>query len=289
MATRSTRPKLVAIVGPTATGKTELAIKLAKQFNGEIIAADSRTIYKGMDVGTAKPTKAERKSIPHWGFDLVGPGDLFSAAEFQKYAKAKIKQIQSRGKLPILVGGTGFYVDCVIFDFKFRPKADAKLRQKLEKLSVEQLQALITEKSYSMPENLRNRRHLVRTIETAGQIGSRAREPKDRTVIIGLMPPANVIKHRLQGRALQNFDTVVAETQELVDKYGRATLIRTAGIPYLTALNYLDQKISKTAALEAITAAEWQYARRQRTWFKRNPYIKWFNSVEEAFSFFETI
>lgn len=288
MVAKQSQPKLLAIVGPTATGKTELAINIAKQFNGEIIAADSRTIYKDMDIGTAKPSKADQKEVAHWGLDLVEPGQAFSAAQFQKYASDKIKQIQSRDKLPILVGGTGLYIDGVVFDFKFRPKADAKLRQKLEKLSIKELQDLIEEKGYPMPENRQNRRHLVRTIETAGQVGHRNQRPKSGTLVIGLMPPSNELKQRIEQRLNRNFDLITKETRNLLTKYGRAAVAKTAGIPYLAAIDYLDGKIGKTEAKERIAAEEWQYARRQRTWFRRNPYLHWFNSAEKAFTVFKS-
>src|SRR6266404_2179467 len=108
--------KLVTIVGPTASGKSALAMKIAKKFNGEIIAADSRTIYKGMDIGTAKASSIDRQKVPHCGLDLVEPGETYSAARFKKYARAKIDEIQKRNSLPILVGGTGLYIDAVVFD-----------------------------------------------------------------------------------------------------------------------------------------------------------------------------
>jgi tRNA dimethylallyltransferase len=107
MATTAQKPELIVIVGPTASGKSELALKIAKKFNGEIIAADSRTIYIDMDIGTAKPTKSERKQVPHWGIDLIEPGETFSAYQFKQYAEEKIKEIQGHGNLPILVGARG--------------------------------------------------------------------------------------------------------------------------------------------------------------------------------------
>src|SRR5581483_4024824 len=111
---------------------SDLALKIAQKFNGEIIAADSRTIYKGMDIGTAKPSKEEQKIAPHWGLDLIEPGQAFSAYQFKAYAESKIKEIQKRGKLPILVGGTGLYIDSVLFDFGFTNSTDARQRTYLE-------------------------------------------------------------------------------------------------------------------------------------------------------------
>lgn len=121
MATAGVRFKspLVVIVGPTASGKTAAAIEFAERYNGEVICADSRTIYKGMDVGTAKPTAEEQARVPHWGIDLVEPDQAFTVADFQAYTKRKIREIQSRGNIPLLVGGSGLYVDSVLFNFTF--------------------------------------------------------------------------------------------------------------------------------------------------------------------------
>jgi tRNA dimethylallyltransferase len=127
----------VVVVGPTASGKTATALRIARELNGEIICADSRTVYKYMDIGTAKPTKEERAEIPHWGLDLVEPGQKFSAADFQRYALRKISEIRERGHLPILVGGTGLYIDGVIFDYQFG-KPQPKVRRQLEALSLDE-------------------------------------------------------------------------------------------------------------------------------------------------------
>ena len=132
-------PPLVVIAGPTASGKTGLAISVAERFNGEIICADSRTIYRGMDVGTAKPTTDDRARVPHWGVDLVDPGDRFTAADFKEYANTKIADIRNRQKIPFLVGGTGLYIDSVIFDFQFGISPDEQVRYELEQMNVEQL------------------------------------------------------------------------------------------------------------------------------------------------------
>src|SRR4051812_9831711 len=119
---------LIVIVGPTASGKTALAIEIAKLFNGEIICADSRTIYRGMDAGTAKPTTRERSIVPHWGLDLVEPGDSFSVADFKSYALNKITEIRARNHIPLLVGGSGLYVDAVLFDYQFGGRANKEIR-----------------------------------------------------------------------------------------------------------------------------------------------------------------
>ncbi|MBI2589193.1 tRNA (adenosine(37)-N6)-dimethylallyltransferase MiaA [Candidatus Saccharibacteria bacterium] len=279
----STKCQLLTIVGPTASGKSALALQIAKEFNGEIVAADSRTIYKGMDIGTAKPSAEDRRKIRHFGLDLIEPGESFNAHKFKIYAECKIADIVRRGKLPILVGGTGLYVDGVVFDFGFLPKAGARLRQQLESMSVERLQAKITQFGYKMPENRQNKRHLIRTIETQGRSGSSSPKPNVGTMIIGLKLPDGELKQRIAKRAHANFDGLVEETKTLVSQYGEPKLKKTGGIPYLTALDYLAGELNHNQAIEQIIAAEWQYARRQKTWFKRNPFIKWFSSADEAF------
>ena len=168
METRGVTPPLVVIAGPTASGKTGLAISLAERFNGEIICADSRTIYRGMDVGTAKPTANDQARVPHWGVDLVDPGDRFTAADFKEYANTKIADIRNRQKIPFLVGGTGLYIDSVIFDFQFGISPDEQVRYKLEQMSIEQLQDYCVKHNIKLPENSQNKRYIIRAIELGG-------------------------------------------------------------------------------------------------------------------------
>lgn len=276
------KSRLLVIVGPTASGKSDLALKIAQEFNGEIIAADSRTIYKGMDIGTAKPSKEEQKLVPHWGLDLIEPGEVFSAYQFKKYAESKIEDIQKRGKLPILVGGTGLYVDSVIFDFEFPESPDIHRRKELEQLSAKQLQSIIEQEKYQMPENSQNKRHLIRTVERKGLIGGKG-SLKDNTLIVGLMPTDNVLRKRIAQRAEKMFSAgTIKETEQLLDKYGEKALLKSAGIIYKICLDMIKNKFSKEEAIALFKAADWQYARRQRTWFKRNKFINWFENADEA-------
>lgn len=286
MVARGQRPKLVVIVGPTASGKSDLAMCLAKAYEGEIITADSRTVYKGMDIGTAKPSKTDQKEVPHWGLDLVSPGQRFTAHQFQKYAKSKIKDIQKRDKLPILVGGTGLYIDAVLFGFGFLPDADLDNRAKLEALSVSQLQQIIENKGHTMPINSQNKRHLIRAIETEGKTGTKNLRPMTGTIVIGIMPSDDDLKNRIDMRAEQLFtDGVVKETKKLVQEYGEKVLERSGGIVYKICLKLNNGTINLEEAKELDRMADWQYARRQRTWFKRNPHIKWFADDNQAFRF----
>ena len=286
MATTSKRPALVAIVGPTASGKSDLAMKVAKKFNGEIICADSRTIYKGMDIGTAKPSRKEQTAVPHWGLDLVEPGQRFSAAQFKKYAEEILKDIQNRGKLPILVGGTGLYIDSIIFDFSFipRPGLGKGKGKELEKMNIGQLQDMIRKLGYPMPKNFQNRRHLINTIERKGKTGSKRGHLPENILLIGLLPSDGVIKQRISKRAEEIFSSgVLDETKKLVGKYGEEKLLKTAGIVYRLCLAVLKDEMSESSAIEKFKILDWQYARRQKTWFKRNRAIKWFSNSDLAF------
>lgn len=280
METNKSKPELLVIVGPTASGKSALAMRLAKDYAGEIIAADSRTVYKGMDIGTAKPTPADQRAVPHWGLDLVSPGEQFSAARFKAYAESKITNIQARQRLPLLVGGTGLYIDSVIFNFSFTnstPQSD------LAGLSLAQLKELIKQRGYALPENFNNRRHLTRTLERAGRSGSRRRRPLAGCLLVGLMPSDKKLQTAISDRADQMFkDGILLETQMLVKRYGREAVRAMGGIVYQICLDVLDHKYETNEAIELFKKADWQYARRQRTWFRRNKFIQWFSDVEAA-------
>lgn len=283
------KPKLVAIVGPTASGKSLLAMMVATVYDGEIIAADSRTIYRGMDTATAKPDKGEQKAIPHWGLDLVEPGEIFSAYRFKDYAVKAIADIQKRGKLPIMVGGTGLYIDSVLYDFNFRPPADSKIRQQLEGRSVEELQQIIESAGYPMPANSKNKRHLIRTIETAGQQAARKPRPLPNTVVLGLLPPGETLRRNIHDRVEKMFQTgLLQETENLLQRYGEEAVI-SSGIAYRIVNDHLKGGLSVKEAKLKFEQADWQYARRQRTWFRRNKFIHWFGDPSAAFVYISKI
>ncbi len=265
--------KLVVIVGPTASGKSSAALEMAEERGGEIIAADSRTIYKGMDIGTAKPTAAERMLVPHHLIDIIEPGESFSVADFKKLANAVIEDIQSRGKLPILVGGTGLYIDAVIYDYAFR-KTDPKIRAELNKLDVKELQKRIKQAGLELPANLNNPRHLVRMLETNGQ-ASKKQSLRDNTLVLGIDWPTDVLKQRITDRVERMFTQgLEAEVKILVKKYGwDCEAMKGVGYKEWQAYFTGDQTLEETKQL--IQTNTWQYARRQRTWFKKNPDIHW--------------
>lgn len=268
---------LVVIVGPTASGKTALAIELAARFGGEIICADSRTIYRGMDIGTAKPTARERQLVPHWGLDIVEPGGHFTAADFKRYANERIDNIRMRGKIPFLVGGTGLYVDGVIFDYQFGPKSEPTLRERLESMTVEQLHEYCIKNNIMLPENSKNKRYLVRAIESNGNNNSSDNSLIDNCIIVGIATDRDVLRTRIERRSEQLFaNGVVEEAKTLGEKYGWDSEAMTGNI-YPLVKNYLDGSLTLDEVKERFVILDWRLAKRQLTWLKRNRHIAWYD------------
>lgn len=273
-------PPLVVVVGPTASGKTALSIEVAERFGGEIICSDSRTVYKGMDVGTAKPSREDRERVPHWGLDIVEPGERFTAADFKEYALEKIKDIRSRGKVPMLVGGTGLYIDAVVFDYKFG-KTDPMLRAQLEKLTLEELIKYCSNNNIELPENQKNRRYVIRAIEQGFINRERLSEPIPNTIIVGITTKREDLRARIVKRSEQLFaDGMVEEAKILGEKYGWESEAMTGNI-YPLVRKFLAGELDELGLRQAFATADWRLAKRQLTWLKRNPHIKWF-SLDEA-------
>lgn len=273
--TKLTALPLVVIAGPTASGKTALSIEMAKRFGGEIICADSRTIYKGMDIGTAKPTASEKEGIPHWGLDLVEPGDYFSVADFKEYAEDKIREIRERGHIPFLVGGTGLYVDSVVFDYKFGSQADPVVRAKLEAMTLEELHDYCVKNSITLPENEKNKRYVVRAIEQKNRSTSRRDEPIPNCIIVGIATDSKMLRERIVLRSEQLFDDgVVEEATLLGKKYGWDSEAMTGNI-YPLVRSYLKNDMTLEEVKEKFTTLDWRLAKRQMTWLRRNRYIQW--------------
>jgi tRNA dimethylallyltransferase len=278
---------LVVIVGPTASGKTALSIELAERFGGEIICADSRTVYKGMDVGTAKPTQSERSKVPHWGLDLIEPNEPFTVSDFKMYADEKIKEIRSRGKVPFLVGGSGLYIDAVLFDFQFGEKADDDQRSLLEQLSQDELVSYCEKHNVQLPENIKNKRHIIRAIERNGKVLQRRSEPISSSIIVGIATDKAILRNRIAARSEQIFaNGIVEEATILGKKYGLEHESMTGNI-YPIILAYSRGEWSMEQAKDKFTTSDWRLAKRQMTWFRRNPYIMWLSSGE-AFSYIYT-
>ena len=280
---------LVVITGPTASGKTGLAIKLAKLFGGEIISADSRAIFKGIDIASAKPDLIERDGVPHWGFDLVAPGERFTAADFKEYTYAKINEILARGKLPFLVGGTGLYIDAVLGDYDFAGEADEELRTKLNSKTIEELQQIIFEQKIPMPENHKNKRYLVRAIEKAyaKQIKSSKNNNNFKAIVVGITTNRDQLRARIWHRNEQFFSSgIIEEAQKMASKYGWHSEAMTANA-YPLIKKYLNGELSQEQLIEKMSVQDWRLAKRQITFMKRNPEIKWLD-LSEAEQFLRT-
>ena len=229
----------LVILGPTGSGKTGVSIELAKALNGEIISADSRAIYKGMDIGTAKPTKEEMQGIPHYGISLVEPGERFTVADWKRYAEDKIADIKSRGKLPIIVGGTGLYIDALIYDYQFKGPTGAKIGDFEQKTC------------------------------------SDRKEIKGDYILIGIKWTTEDLRVRLNKRITQMFcPALYDETKKLVQKYGWDCGAMKSDI-YEYAWKYLEGELNLDEAKEQCFYEDWHLAKRQMTWFKRNPQIVW--------------
>jgi tRNA dimethylallyltransferase len=285
MVARGAGTELLVIAGTTASGKTDLALKIAKAYRGEIISADSWTVYKGFDIGTAKSTIKQQKAVNHHLIDVREATDGFNAPLFKELAESAIKDIQYRGKLPIMVGGTGLYIDSVLYDFGFLPSVSKDYREKFNAMSLPQLLEIAQLQAIDLEGvDKRNKRRVIRAIEAKGEKPTR-KQLRQGTLIIGLRLPAEELKRRVELRV----DAMLAagleqEVRELADKYGwEAEPMK--GIGYREWREYFagEQSLRQTRA--RIISATNNLAKRQRTWFKRNPDIQWFDSAQAAFSF----
>lgn len=280
---------LVVIVGPTASGKTSLGIKLAKRFNGEIISADSRAIYKSIDIASAKPSLKERSGVPHWGFDLVDPGQRFTAADFKNYTYQKISEIQSRGKLPFLVGGTGLYIDSVLYDYQFGGEVDSKFRAELASKTIEELIQYHQDIGIDLPENYKNKRYLIRSIEkhqSSDSSDSSKNNNKYTKIVVGITTDREILRQRIDQRNKQLLDMgIIEEAIDVSKKYGWSSESMTANA-YPLVKKFLDGEISREDLLKKMNTIDWRLAKRQLTFMKRNKDIKWLslNDAEQYIS-----
>lgn len=276
------RPKVLVIVGPTASGKSDLAVRLAKKLNGEIISADSRQVYKGLDVGTGKITKKEMTGIPHHLLDVADPQKKFSVSQYKTLAEKALQYIVINSKLPIVVGGAGFYVDALAGTRVFPDVPPNKLlRESLSKLSTEELFRMIQKSDPRRAKAIdpHNRVRLIRALEIVEELGRVPRPKlvasKYEFVYIGLMPED--LDKRIRQRLEKRMPSMIREVKKLIKlkklSYKR---MHELGLEYRYLALYLEGKLSKEEMTEKLYIAIRQYAKRQMTWFKRNKDIKWF-------------
>jgi tRNA dimethylallyltransferase len=290
------KPKILAIVGPTASGKTALGIALAHKFAGEIVSADSRQIYRGMDIGTAKPTPAEMDGVPHHLIDIRDPNEDYSVTEYQRDAIAAINEVLSREKLPILVGGTGLYIKAVVENLAVpEVKADPALRAKIEnEISHEGLEAVFKKLVARDPEaayivDPKNPRRVVRALEVAITTGApftaqrKKQPPLFDALTIGLNPPAEILRERIDARIDRMIsDGLENEVRELTKKYGSAAPALNA-IGYREIIDTMHGTLSLNEAIATVKLNTWHYAKRQMTWFRKDERVYWINSRQESF------
>ena len=260
---------LIVILGPTASGKTGYAINLAQRIDGEIICADSRTVYKGMDVGTAKPTKREQEMVPHWGLDLAEPNERFTLYDFQQYAYTKIAEIRGRQHVPMLVGGTGLYIDSVIYHYGLTKEAsfDTTRRSRLEQMTVTELKDYAVSHQLELPNDTLNKRRLIRVIEQ-GAVNKKCTQLDDNTVVIGIKSDRETLRMRSRQRSEQMLaDGLIKETKRLIQQYGLVEPLRRNA--YGVVHQYLDGDItSRDELIDRMVIADGHLVKKQLTWWR---------------------
>lgn len=291
-----TKPKVIVICGPTASGKTGLSVKLAQKMDGEIVSCDSMQIYKDMTIGTAKVTQEEMQGIPHHLIDFVSPDERYSVAEFQKDAEKAIREIVQRGKTPIVVGGTGLYVDTLVYHIQYPEiETDLEYRQELEELIQEQGLETVYQKAKEIDPQAaekissNDKKRIMRILEIYHQTGktktqleieSRKEEPPYEYLVYAI----GMDREKLYDRINQRVDIMleqglIEEVQALLKKYQQFPTAMQ-GLGYKEVASYLLGNITKEEMIEMLKQETRRYAKRQLTWFRKNKDIKWINGLE---------
>ena len=290
------KEKVIVICGPTASGKTALSIELAKKINGEIISCDSMQIYKEMNIGTAKPTKEEMQGIKHYMIDIISPDERYSVADYKKEAKKAIKEIISKGKVPIVVGGTGLYVDSLIYEIDYpKNKFDEKYREELEQEVEEQGLNALYEKAKEIDEEAikkispNDKKRILRILEIYHATGknkteqekeSRKNEPEFDYKVFAL----NMDREKLYDRINRRVDIMIESglIQEVENIYRKYNRFPTAmqGLGYKEVVDYIEKRLTKEEMIEKIKQETRRYAKRQLTWIRKNKETIWLNAED---------
>lgn len=285
------KPKVIVICGPTASGKTALSIELAKKINGEIISSDSMQIYKYMDIGTAKPSEEEKEGIQHYLLDFVEPNQRYSVAEFKKDAESAIEEILAKGKTPIVVGGTGLYVDSLIYGIEYQDiELDEKYRKKLEeRVEKEGLEKLYEEAKKIDPQamekiSVNDKKRILRVFEiykatgknkTEQEIESRKKGVKYDYKVFAINWDRQLLYERINKRVdIMIEQGLIKEVEELLKKYDKFPTAMQ-GLGYKEVVEYLQGITTKEEMIEKIKMETRRYAKRQITWFKKNNQTIW--------------
>ncbi len=277
-----THCKLVAIVGETASGKSALAMDIARRFNGEIICADAMTVYQGFDIGTAKPSENDQAEVPHHMLDVASPTTGFNAAQFKAQAEQAIHAISARGNLPVLVGGSGLYVDSVLYDYAFLPSPNIGERDVLNTMELADLLTLAHYRGLDTSGiDTANKRRVIRLIENGGAVAQRA-PLRAETCIIGLRIERDSLESQVKKRVTVMFEAGLEdEVRGLAGRYGwDAEPMRSIG--YREWREYFAGQADLHETQERIVRSTMQLAKKQRTWFKRNISIQWVDDPSNA-------
>ena len=288
------KQKVIVICGPTASGKTALSIELAKKINGEIVSCDSMQIYKEMDIGTAKPTKEEMQEIPHYMINTIFPNERYSVADYKRDAKKAIREIIKKGKVPIIVGGTGLYVDSLIYEIEYPDiKFDEKYRQELEEqVRKDGLEKLYNKAKKIDPEAMlkissNDKKRILRVLEIYKATGktkteqerkSREKEPEFDYLVYGLNMPREKLYERINLRVdIMIKQGLIKEVEEIYKKYNEFPTAMQ-GLGYKEVVEYLEGHLTKEEMIEKIKQETRRYAKRQMTWFRKNKQTIWLDT-----------
>lgn len=282
--------KIIVILGPTASGKSALAVKIAKKINGEIISADSRQVYKGLDIGTGKVTKKEMGGVPHYCLDIVSPKKVFTVADFKKCAEKAIEKIFDKNKTPIIVGGTGLYIQAIVDNIVLpEVKPNWKLRKELEKKTIEEMFAMLKKLDPERAKNIdsKNPRRLIRAIEITKALGKvpnlEAKLPSWEALQIGIKLSDDKLKENINKRLAYRLKKgMVAEAKKLHLQGLSWKRMDELGLEYRYLAKFLKGEMSKKEMIEKLKNEIWQYAKRQMTWFKRDKRIKWIEKSKDS-------
>jgi len=289
--------KTIVIMGPTASGKSDLAIALAKKYDGEIISADSRQVYKGMDIGSGKVTKREQKNTRHWLLDVASPKRNYNVTHFVRDAKNAMQNIQSRDRTPIICGGTGFWAQTLIEENSFpQVKPNASLRKKLEKISTEMLFKKLKKADSRRAKNIdpKNRVRLIRALEIVSQLGKVPNPQKNKIdnekyIIIALNPEKEILHKNIETRLEKRLKKgMISEIKKLRNEGLSWKKMESFGLEYRFVSLFLQKKITRSEMIEKLNFEIRHYAKRQVTWLKRfekmGARIHWISDPKQALS-----
>lgn len=285
----ASKQKIIVLIGPTASGKSALAVELARKFNGEIISADSRQVYRGLDIGTGKITKKEMRGVAHHLLNIASPKKIFSAQDFVTLAQKKIREISSRGHIPIVCGGTGFYIDALVGRIPLpNVEPDAKLRKELNALTLGDLFVRLErmDPRRAMGIDKYNKRRIIRSIEIARALGQNpdARPRPEYDVLwIGITVPSDELQARIRARLHARLKQgMVAEAKRLHGSGLSYKRMHELGLEYRSLARFLQHQINREELEAELQTAIWHYARRQMTYWRRNKEIEWFAPNERS-------